>query len=253
MNKYEYYYLFGLDIPLQKHGLGIIKQPKLIDLINNGILIEEIYFPFILNDMLIAKSENKENSIKLRDTVGELTFLLITISQDKSSGLIELFENVLSVLYGTKNIKTTKSFEIIVDDNIIINNSNFNDLREVVFESQGIDKSKLKFEDKTKKELDPIEAKFEFFRSKSKKKKREPEMIDMLNFIIHTTECGLDYNKVLNMTVYQMRNTLETLGYKHNYETMLQYKLSQKFDVKEDIKSWSSKKIVKNSAMNKDV
>ena len=30
-NGYEYYYLFGLDIPLEKYGLGSIKQPKIID------------------------------------------------------------------------------------------------------------------------------------------------------------------------------------------------------------------------------
>ena len=30
-NGYEYYYLLGLDIPLEKYGLGNIKQPKIKD------------------------------------------------------------------------------------------------------------------------------------------------------------------------------------------------------------------------------
>lgn len=252
-NGYEYYYLFGLDIPLYQYGLGSIKQPRIIDLINEDLSMGEIYYPFIINDILIGQSKNKEFSIKMKEQLGDLTFFLSSISQSQKYEVVQLMISVLSLLYQTDKIEVTNDFKIIIDKDIIIDNSNFQVLQDVILESQRIDKSEFKFDKKDKKELDPIEARFEYFRNKSKKKKVKPEIIDMLNFIIHSNECGLDYNKVLNMTVYQVRNTLSTLSCKYNYESMFQYKLSQKFDIKEDVKYWNDKKIVKNSVINKGV
>ena len=50
--KYEYYYLFGLNIPLNKYGLGSIKQPKLIDYISKEIDIEKVG-QYIVNSNII--------------------------------------------------------------------------------------------------------------------------------------------------------------------------------------------------------
>ena len=76
-------------------------------------------------------------------------------------------------------------------------------------------------------------------------KKNEVNFIDIINIIIHSSK--FKYEDVLNFTVYQIKNTFETISSKDSYETMMQYKLSQKFDIKEDVKSWYFKKIVKSS------
>ena len=44
---FEYYYLFGVDIPLDNYKLGTIHQPKLKDYIINNINIEMFYVPFL--------------------------------------------------------------------------------------------------------------------------------------------------------------------------------------------------------------
>ena len=44
---FEYYYLFGVDIPLDNYKLGTIRQPKLKDYIINNINLEMFYVPFL--------------------------------------------------------------------------------------------------------------------------------------------------------------------------------------------------------------
>ena len=246
-NGYEYYYLFGLDIPLEKYGLGNIKQPKMIDFLSKDIGIDSFYYPFLINDITIGQSNDKDLAIKLKDSMGDLTFLLMNCIQNNREDMIYALKKSLEVLYDTENIEITQEFTMKVDD-IEINNSNFNILCDIVFEMFKVDKSKFKFESPKQEELDPITARFEMLRRKHREKvgnKNEVRFIDIINIIIHSSK--FKYEDLLNFTVYQVKNTFETISSKDTYDTMLQYKLSQKFDVKEDVKSWHLKKIVKNS------
>lgn len=246
-NGYEYYYLLGLDIPLEKYGLGKIKQPKIIDFLDKDVGIDGFYYPFLMNDIVIGQAEDKESIIKLKDSLGEFTFLLMNCIQNKREDIIYQLQKSLMLLYGTDNIEITKDFTMKIDD-VEINNSNFNILCNTVFEMFKIDKSKFKFEVKKQEELDPITARFEMLRKKHREKvgkKNEINFIDIINIIVHSSK--FKYEDLLNFTVYQIKNTFETISSKDSYETMMQYKLSQKFDVKEDVKSWYFKKIVKNS------
>lgn len=246
-NGYEYYYLLGLDIPLEKYGLGKIKQPKVADFLDKDVGIDNFYYPFLMNDIVIGQAEDKESIIKLKDSLGEFTFLLMNCIQGKREDIVYQLKQSLMLLYGTNNIEITKDFTMKIND-IEINNSNFNILCNTVFEMLKIDKSKFKFDVKKQEELDPITARFEMLRKKHREKvgkKNEINFIDIINIIVHSSK--FKYEDVLNFTVYQIKNTFETISSKDSYETMMQYKLSQKFDIKEDVKSWYFKKIVKSS------
>ncbi|MGL5764741.1 MAG: hypothetical protein ACRCX8_03775 [Sarcina sp.] len=246
-NGYEYYYLLGLDLNLEDFGLGVIKQPRLIDFLNKDVSIEGFYTPFIMNDYVIGKSDNKEEMTTLKNHLGSLTFLIGLIGTDL--GVVNQLITSLKFLYDTDSVIINEDYSINIDD-ILITNDNFNMLSDIVLEMQNLDKGQFKFENDNKKIDDPIEARFEFFRKKSKKKKTEVSMIDHLNYLIHSNEGSMDYEKILNMTMYQIRNSLGTLGHKVNYETMFKYKLSSKFDIKDNIKNWNFEKIVKNSSIN---
>lgn len=243
----EYYYLFGLDISLDDYKLGTIKQPRLIDYINNKISIDSVYVPFIINDIIVNQINDKEGLIKIKQNLGSLTFMIMNCYQSQRLDVLLELKNSLFLLYGCE-ANINEDFTISVGE-VVINDSNFDILCCVVLEMLRIDKSKLKLE--KEEELDEITKRFEMLRKKHRDKvgKNTTETIDMLNYLIHSKECGMDYNKVLHMTMYQVRNTIETIGVKDNYETTIQYKLSQKFDVKEDIKHWSTKKIIKNSSI----
>ena len=89
-NGYEYYYLFGLDIPLEKYGLGTIRQPKIIDFLSKDITMDNFYFPFMMNDIILAQSKDIDSVIKIKESLGDLTFLLMNCIQSNRKDVVEL-------------------------------------------------------------------------------------------------------------------------------------------------------------------
>ena len=99
-NGYEYYYLFGLDIPLEKYGLGRIKQPKIIDFLSKDIGIDDFFYPFVINDILIGQSKDKDSILKLKESMGDLTFLIANCIQSGRVDMLESMKESLEFLYG---------------------------------------------------------------------------------------------------------------------------------------------------------
>ena len=100
-----------------------------------------------------------------------------------------------------------------------------------------------------KKELTEIELKMEkrrkeFERKKALKeaqKKKEEDTItifDLANYIIHTDGSTFDYEKVLNLTVYQLINTFNLYRQKEGYSTFMDYKTSGNFQIEENMEHW---------------
>ena len=242
--KLEYYYLFGLNIPLERHSLGEIRQPKLIDFINKDVDIDNFYFPFIMNDYVIGQSSDKESLHRLKDHLGSLTFMMMNCYQTKRMDILESLRKSIEMLYGT-DVEIGDKFNLIVGD-VIIDDSNFDILSDLVLEILKIDKSKMKFE----KEEDPykdlpkemLEAKRKFLdRNKGKSKNKDPfTILDIANIVIHS-KC-IEYEKILNMTVYQLKNSFEAINVKESFDVSTLYRISPKFDMsKEKYEHWTEK------------
>lgn len=255
--KYEYHYLFGLDIPLNDYGLGVIKQPKLIDYISKGIDIETFYLPFVMNEIILSQSEleQRDEINKLKDRIGSLDFMIINCYQSKRFDVIDSLIQALKLLYNNDNIKITESLNLLVD-NIEINNSNFDILVNVVLEMMKVDKSKLKFDKPKKKEMSELEKEMERRRQKylemtNNKKKDEPlTLADLSNIVIHS---GLfKYEDVLNMTVYQLKNSFDVLNKKEAFDINMLHRVSPKFDMsKEKYEHWTEKIKLDKSTLSK--
>ena len=255
-NGYEYYYLFGLDIPLDKYGLGKIRQPRLIDFIEKDIDISSFYSYFVLNDFFIGqmKEENKEDVLKLKDALGSLGFLLNFACRDQKvkDKLIE----ALCLLYNTNNIHIHNDSVILVD-NILITNDNFDSLCNVVLEMLKIDKSKLKFSSESYDDRvisdKMLAAKKRFMDMNKNKNKKDKSitMIDIANIIVHS--CGIDYEKVLNMTIYQIQNSFDIVNAKESYDVNTLYRVSPKFDMsKEKFEHWTEKIKLSKSTLSQN-
>ncbi|MGL5191668.1 MAG: hypothetical protein ACRC7S_18665 [Cetobacterium sp.] len=249
----EYYYLFGLDIPLDRHNLGVIKQPKLIDYINNKSEVEMFYLPFVMNDIIINQSEDNEVLNELKKKIGSLTFMLMNCYQSSRFDVLMSLINSLSLLYRCES-KINEDFSISVGD-VRIDDSNFDILSDLVLEMSKIDKSKIKFNKVSKKEMTEIEKEFERRRKKyleqSKNKKRDNELniLDISNIIIHGTK--FSYEDVLNMTVYQIKNTFNAMNSKEGYEVGTLYRVSPKFEAnKESLNHWSEKVKIDKSGLS---
>lgn len=256
-NGYEYYYLFGLDLNLIEHGLGIIRQPKLIDFLEKDINIEGFYTPFIMNDYILGQASDRESFEKVKEQVGSLSFLFMTCYQSSRKDVLDSILEYIGFLYGTE-AKLGDSLNIVVGD-VVVTNDNFDRLCDVVLEIMKIDKSKIKFD---KKEEDlykdvsdaMLAAKKRFLeRNKKHSKKEKPLTIaDISNVVIHSN--NIDYSSVLKMTVYQIKNSFETINAKESFNISTLYRVSPKFDTsKEKFEHWTEKiKLDKSSLSQKD-
>ena len=235
-NGYEYYYLFGLDIPLEKYGLGRIRQPKIIDFLSKDIGIENFFYPFVINDVLVSSSEDKDTVLKLKESLGDLTFLMVNCMQSGRTDMLESIKEALEFLYDDE-FDITDKLTIKVGD-IEITNSNFPVLCDVILEMLKIDKSKLKFDKPIKKEMSAIEKEFERRRREYEKRlgKKEKDknltILDMANISIHTS--NFKYDDILNMTLYQLQNSFDVLTKKDAYNTNTMYMVSPKFEFKDN-------------------
>ena len=232
-NGYEYYYLLGVDIPLEKYGLGLIKQPKIRDFLSKDIGMENFFYPFVMNDIIIGQSQDKESILKLKESLGDLTFLLINCVQGNRLDILDMIKDSLEFLYN-KEVEIKEDFTIKVGD-LNINNLNFSILCNVVLEMLKIDKSKIKF-DKPVKELSDIEKEFERRRKEYeervvKKSDKSLTILDMINISIHSS--NFTYNDMLDMTLYQVKNSFDVLTKKDTYETTVMYMVSPKFEIKD--------------------
>lgn len=251
---YEYYYLFGLDIPLKKYNLGTIKQPKVIDYIKNDISMEDFYMPFLINDMIIGKSENNQTIIDLKNNIGSLTFLLVNCYQSENNNILESLKRTLCLLYDTDNFEIDKNLNLIVGEEVI-SNDNFDILSDVILEMIKIDKRKIDF---SKKEDDlyaglskeMLEAKRKFLERNKKLKKKDDSfgIIDISNMIIHS---GIfNYNDVMCMTLYQLKNSYEIISKKENSEISLLHRVSPKFEASDNYEHWTEKIKLEKSTLN---
>lgn len=255
-NELEYYYLFGLDIPLKKYNLGSIKQPKLIDFLEKDISIDNFYLPFIMNDILIGKSEDKESTISLKNKLGDLTFLLFSCYQAYQVEVLSLLSSSLSSLYNTDKIEIRDDFTILIDGHIEVNNSNFNILCDLILEMVKIDKSKLNLNSFENKQMSEVEKEFErrraeyLSRLKDKQKKKGVELVDICNMLVHSG--NFVYSDVLNMTIYQIKNSYETLIAKETFGINMLHRVSPKFDVgTEGYEHWVEKTKIDKSNLSK--
>ena len=85
---FEYYYLFGVDIPLGDYKLGTRRQPKLKDYIINNINLEMFYVPFLYVDMIIGKSEDSDEIKNIVKELGTFNFLLKTCLESKNINVL---------------------------------------------------------------------------------------------------------------------------------------------------------------------
>lgn len=257
----EYYYLFGLDIPLDRFELGKVSQPKLKDFIENNITLEEFYFPFIYVDYLLGKMKDEDEIEEIKkelDRLGKIKFLILTCKNSENKNILNMLINSLRIIYKSDNIYVTGDLKISIDDRIYISDDNFESLTKVLMESIKVDKSKLKFKDEEEeydgrlitKEM--LEAKKRFLEKNKKKEKDGLTILDIANIVIHFS--NLDYNKVLNMTVYQIKNSYEFISRKESFDIQTLYRISPKFDMSnETYEHWTDKiKLDKSSLSQSD-
>ena len=97
--------------------------------------------------------------------------------------------------------------------------------------------------------LNEFERRKKEYEEKSSKKKNEITFIDIINTVIHYQN-NIDYQSILNWTIYQIKNTYEVLMAKEaNYITIFR-QASMKFDIQE-ISNWQVSAKLNKSRLGK--
>lgn len=230
----EYFYFFGEDINLEKYKLGIIHQPTLLELLNEGLNISEFVYPYYMAELL---------QMEAKAPIDNFLFLLLQLDNlNEDSHLLNRLNKSLCLMYKTDNIKIKVNIgAIIIDDNIVIDDDNFLVLSKIVLEMTmtevKIEKKKDKVQAKLLEEMERRKKQFE----KEYKVKSEMDYVDMFNLIVHMLP-DIDYSKLKSWTIYQVKNTYKILTERYNYEICVNAGALSK-----DIKDWRNKLRIKNS------
>ena len=99
----------------------------------------------------------------------------------------------------------------------------------------------------------PIELEFERRRKEyeervGKKSDKSLTILDMINISIHSS--NFTYNDMLDMTLYQVKNSFDVLTKKDTYETTVMYMVSPKFEIKDKQEHWIEKIKVDKSTLS---
>lgn len=246
--------LFGLPIKIK--DLGTIYQPTIYDYVNNDINIQTFISLFNIKiDLLI------ENNKGLKD----FDFFLLQKAQGEDA-LINKLIKYFKLLYRTDNVnfvniqgEDLSSIGILIkvneNEKYFINRDNYSKLAEVVSIMLGTGNN-IK-EKEVKEELNEIDLKIAKRKKEFEKKKAEREaklqkenkqdkseitIYDLMNYIIHTDNSQFNYDNIMNLTVYQIKNTFSLYKLKENYSMYMKYKTSGNFKIEEDIDHWFFKK-----------
>lgn len=226
--------LFGLPITLENY-LGIIYQPTLKEIIDKGISIEDIYFPFTLDKELCVG----ENGIFE-------TLLLLHITRQDTQ-IIEKLKRSLRILYKTDDVELNLNTQtIVIDKKYTLNASNYDYLCKVVADIFMVNLFQIqkKYDEIRKennREKSELEKKLERLRKKSAERRKNRgdtfDIIDMSNYLIHNSE-SCTYESVLNMTVWQIKNSFSLYNKKENFDMEKRYRTSGNFKINEEFKHW---------------
>ena len=235
----EYYYMTGLPVKLS-HDLGEIHQPKLFDFMENDITVEEFAQPFCARVDVVDFGEGKEVETLLKMLKD---FDLFFVGKGE---MVDKLIKSLSMLYKTDDIQLDLDNQcILIDGSIVINRDNFTYLADVVLNMLCMEKPKKK-ENKRKYEDDyrqKLWEKMQRYRAENERK-NAVAFLDIVNFVIHSNSV-VDYERIYNLTYYQLINTYTTLMNKMGYEEYMMYKTSGQFKMDNEVKHWGTQSKVK--------
>ena len=235
----EYYFMTGLPVKLN-HNLGEIYQPRLFDFMENDMTIEEFAQPFCARVDVIDFGEGEKVKEVLK-TLKDFDLFFV----DKGAMVDKLIKS-LSILYQTDNVFfDTFNQRIIILESILIDRDNFTYLADVVLNMLCMEKPK-KQENKRKYADDyrqKLWEKMQKYRTE-KEKKNAITFLDIVNFVVHSNSV-IDYERVYNLTYYQLVNSYTTLMHKMGYEENMMYRTSGQFKIEGEIKHWGIQSKIK--------
>lgn len=242
------------EIDLTEYKLGKIKFLTVKEIIKYGEdKIKELLLPFLyklldetneplLFEMLLLDSEMYGKMIKFLKIFYKTEHVEMICDENKNLKLMVISNEINNLILENPN-----KIENIQKDIVIIDKNNFQKISEVICTSFFLFKPKSKNKEKNvfqvrEENKSVLEEYLELEKQHEKEeqeriKKNEKNLHQIITII--ASQCLWDYEKVLNMTYYQLWNSYISGFQKEQYKEYLQYKTSPKFEIKDNQKHWT--------------
>lgn len=237
----------GRPILLNKENSIYVHHPLFSDIVDMG---EDDYnmlvYPYVITTEFIFNGVDNEDELIKQFDIFDLFFieieegkmLLDNVLGGKNS--IEALTSSLSYFLKTDNIKVLKHRQkIVVNDSYLIDKDEFKNIRRVV---QAVcNRTDIEFEkvpkNMSKRKRDIWEK---LQKGRQRRAKRNAIYLqDIVNYISFGGKSFIPTREIDSMTYYEFQNAYKSILGIDSYSASMGYKLSYKFDVKEDIKHWT--------------
>ena len=240
------------EIDVSKYNLGKIKFLKVREIIHYGDdNLKQLLLPFLyqffyeVNNPLVFESLLIDNDMSKK----MIDFLKFYYRTEHVKLVFDKDENpkimIISQELNKSILENPSDLYDFNNEIIIIDRNNFEKLSEIICISLFIFKPKEEESQiiQVSEENKAILEDYLKLQTKAKQeeaernKKNEENLIHQIITIV-ASNCGWDYEKVLNMTYYQLWNSYLSYIQIDQYQMYMQYKVSPKFEIKDNQKYW---------------
>lgn len=237
--------LMGRPILVNKENNIYVHQPKVSQIVDMGEdAFNELVLPYILTTEAVFNGVDNEEELIEKFSLFELFFMKI---EDNKTILDSIFgnKNAMDVLtdslkffLNSDEIRVLEKRRKIVVDKHLIDENEFNKIRRIIQDVVGKKDVEVEKPPKnmTKRQKD-IWTKLQ----KGRRRTAERNAIylqDIINYISFGGKSYISTEKIDSMTYFYMQNAYKSIVGVDSFNIGMGYKLSQKFDVKDEIKHW---------------
>lgn len=240
--------LMGRDIVIDKESGTKIYQPLVRDVVDMGEdEFQTLIMPFILTTDAIFNGAENEDELNEKYDVFDLFFLkgengktLLDDAIFNGKSATESLVESIKYLTHADDIRILEMRQkLVVNDSYLIDKNEFNKIRKIVQDVLG--RGDIQVE-KPPKHMGKRQKDIWFKLQRGRRRKAEKEAVYLQDLINYTSFGGTSYipfKDIDMMTYFQLHNAYKSIVGVDAYRTGLQYKVSQKYEIKEDIKHWS--------------
>jgi hypothetical protein len=238
--------LMGRPIQANREHNIVVRQPLISEVVDLGEEeFKKLLLPFLITLDAVFGGADNEEELKREFHILDLFFIEVQegvglldniIGRKALDTLVEAFQYFLQ----TDNVKCLyQRKKIVIDDKYLIDEKEFDIIRKVIQQVTGREDVEI---EKPPKNMTPRQKDIWTKLQKGRQRKAERDAVylqDMINYTAFGGNAYIPLDQIDRMTYYQFQNAYKSVMGKDAFNVGMGYKLSQKFEVKDEIEHWS--------------
>ncbi|MEC2335109.1 AMP-binding protein [Bacillus subtilis] len=239
--------LMGRPILFDKINELYVRQPLISDIVDIGEEgFNELILPFVITSEAVFNGAENEEELIDKYSIYDLffaevekdVFVLDRIFGGKSA--LGVLKDSLSFFLQTDDIEfLVNRKKIVINSNFLMDKEEYMELRYII---QGVTGRQDMQVEKPPKNMTKRQKDIWTKLQKGRRRKAEKDAIylqDLINFTSFGGTAHIPLDQIDRMTYFQLSNAYKSVMGIDSFRIGMGYRLSYKFDVKEDIKHWT--------------